>query len=176
VTVSIIDAVADVLPPSTEIMIDQENARVGAIAEQGEGVTLRQTAGPVRIYVRDTLGNLQQLIAWAKSFLPADASLTYTRPFPDDRLASDFSEGEFVKLTSHPSIIDPVEAGEKDRTVLEINSHTVPHADEGANDVGSWSVHDGTLIWEVGPGPPEAEEWTVRTRLSAWQSIKRDYL
>ncbi|QCC57192.1 hypothetical protein [Natrinema thermotolerans] len=176
VTVSVIDAVADVLPPTSEILIDQQNARVGKIVDQGEGVTLRQTAGPVRIYVRDTVGNLSQLLAWVKSFLPADSSLTYSRPFPDGKAASDFAEDEFVRLSSHPTIVGPIEASEQDRTILSIGDATVPHADDGGIDVGAWSLLDGTLIWEVGPDPPDATDWSVRTRLSAWQSIEHEYL
>ena len=176
VTVSVVDAVDGVLPPSAEILIDQRSARVGKIVDNGEGVTLRQTAGEVRIYVRDTLGRIARVLAWARSFLPSDMSVSYRQPFPDDRQASDYDTDEFVRLTDHPAIIAPIEASDDDRTLLEIGDEYVPHADDGANAVGAWSLLDGTLIYEVGPDPPDADEWEVTTRLSTWQSIRHRHL
>lgn len=176
VRLTLVDAVEEVLPPTAEVLIDQENARVGKMSAAGEGVVLRQTEGPVRVYVRDSLGRLDQLLAWVRSYLPSDTSLTYRSSFPDGKLASEFEEDEFVRLTSHPSIIGPMEDADTDRTVVSINDHVVPHADNGGNDIGSWSVLDGTVIYEVGKDPPDAEEYEIRTRLSAWQSIKHEHL
>lgn len=175
-TVTLVDIVDAVLPPSAEVLIDQQNARVGKIADAGEGVTLRQTTGPVRVYIRDTLGRLAQLLAWAKSFLPSDASLTYRRPFPDGKSATDFDPDEFVRLTSHPSIVSPIEAADEGRTILSVGGDEAPHSDDGGNSIGSWSLLDGTLIYEVGDDPPDADEWEVTTRLSAWQSFQHERL
>lgn len=172
VTVTVLDIVEAVLPPTTEILVDQVEARVGTVADEGEGVTLRQVGGPVRIYIRDTLGRLQQLLAWAKSFFPEDSSLTYQREFPNGNKASDYSEDEFVRLSSHPAIINPIEKSGPERTVFTINSTEIPHIDNGGDEGGAWDVLDGTLVYEVGPNPPASSEWAVTTRLSAWQAFR----
>lgn len=172
VTLALLDVAENVLPPTTDVLVDQENARVGTIADAGEGVTLRQVEGPVRIYIRDTLGRLTQLLAWARSFLPEDSSLTYRRTFPNGNQASDYEPNEFVRLTSHPAIVDPIREADADRTVFEINSTEIPHIDDGASEAGAWTLLDDTLIYEVGENPPAEDEWQVTTRLSAWQAFR----
>lgn len=173
VTVTVLDIVEEVLPPSTDILVDQEATRVGDITSIGEGVTLEQTAGTVRIYIRDTLGKLAQLLAWVKSIVPSDASLTYRRPLPDDTKASEYEEDEFVRLTSHPAIVGPIEEADPDRTILMIGNTKIPHVDAADNEAGAWALLDGTLVYEVGSNPPAVSEWDVTTRLSAWQAWRQ---
>ena len=167
VRVRVLDLLDDVLPPTSEILVDQRSTRVGTVAEVGEGVTLRQSGGEVRVYIRDSRGNLAQLLAWAKSFIPSDESITYRRPFPNGRSADEYAEDEFVRLTSSPPITETIRNAGPDRTVFEIDGTTIPHESEGSNDRGAWLLIDNELVYEAGPDPPPGEEWQVITRLSA---------
>lgn len=173
VSVSIIDAVEDVLPTTTEMLVDQEETRVGEIVSAGETVELLQQPGTVNVYLRDSKSKLAKLLSWVSSLLVSDESLTYRRTFPDGNMASDFDEGQFLTLTEHPAIIDPVEASDPDDTILEVGSTQIPHESRGASEAGLWSILDGSMIYEVGPNPPASEEWQVTTRLSGWQKYRQ---
>ncbi|MFC6720894.1 hypothetical protein ACFQGT_00410 [Natrialbaceae archaeon GCM10025810] len=172
-SIRILDIVDEVLPPSTEILVDQDATRVGKIAEADEAVTLRPETGEVRVYIRDSLGMLTQILAWARSFLPGDTSLTFRRTFPDGNQASDYEVGEYVKLTEHPAIVNSVEDSGQDRTVFTIGDTQIPHVDEGeTTEAGAWDLVGDGLVYEVGENPPAEEEWEVRTDLSLLQSIR----
>ncbi|ELY68838.1 hypothetical protein [Natrinema versiforme] len=171
VSVAVLDTVDAVLPTTAEILIDQSEARVGEIADGGESVVLNQEPGTVSIYVRDTRGRIAQLLAWAKSFLPEDTSLTYMREL--EQPASEYETDSFVRLSSHPAIVEPVRESNGDRTVLTIGNTEIPHGDgDTDSEAGVWNLLDDALVYEAGENPPAATEWTIETRLSAWQAFR----
>lgn len=164
IQVSVLDLVDEVLPPTTEMLTDVDGARVGQMAEPGEGVTLAAdtaTAGTIRVYLRDSISRLDQLLSWALSLLPSNTEVTYARTFPGDTKASDYSEGEFVTLTEHPSIVEPLEDSDPKEVRLVIGNTTIPHESEGANGAGAWSVFDSSVIYEAGSDPPASGEYEI---------------
>lgn len=171
VTVSVIDSVDNVLPTTTEVLVDQEGVRTGSISEPDEDISLRQESGEVSIYLRDSRSKLEELLAWVLGWIPRDESLTYRRTFPDGNLASDYDQGEFVRLTSHPAIVDPIRESVHESTVLKVGNTEIPHSEQGSSEAGVWSNLDDSLIYEVGPNPPASDQWSVTTKLAAWQTI-----
>jgi hypothetical protein len=168
IRIRVIDIVDDVLPSTTELLVDAAGTRVGTISEPSEGVSLpADTTGTVRVYLRDSRGQFAQLLAWANSFLSFDEPITFRREFPDGKQASDYSEGEFVRLTRHPSIIGPVEDQGPEATVLTIGNTDIPHEEEGGDEAGAWALFDGSMVYEPGPNPPAASEYEVRVGVGA---------
>jgi len=171
-SIRVLDLVDDVLPKTTEILVDQRSTRVGAIADIDDSVHLRPEEGEIRVYVRDSIGRLSRLLAWARSNLPGDTSLEFNREFPDGKLASEFNGNEFVRLTDHPAIVNPVLESGSSRTAFYIGDEQVPHIDDGADELGAWDIVGDELIYEVGENPPAESEWSVATQLSFIQSIR----
>jgi len=164
-TIRVLDVVDQVLPTTAEIMVDVEDARVGEIAEPSEGVTLpASTSGAISIYLRDSRGRLDRLLAWASGVVGDDETIKYARELPEK--ASKYTEGQFVKLTEHPALVAPVEEAGAAGTVLKIGNTEVPHNDDDeATEVGSYGVFDDALVYEVGASPPASKQWTLQTRL-----------
>lgn len=172
VHIRVLDVVDEVLPPSTELLVDAEETRVGEIADPSEGVTLQDgTEGTVRIYLRDSLGAFTRLLAWARSLMNRDDELVYSRAFPDGRNASDYDEGQFVRLTEHPAVVEPA-ADAPDEVIMTIGNTYIPNEDEGASDAGAWAIFDDALIYEVGPDPPAVNEYEIRMR-AGWLDRRR---
>ena len=164
IQVSVLDLVDEVLPPTTEMLTDVDGARVGQMADPGEGVTLAAdtaTAGTIRVYLRDSISRLDQLLSWALSLLPTNTEVTYSRTFPNGTKASDYSEGEFVTLTEHPSIVEPLQDSDPKEVRLVIGNTTIPHESEGSNGAGAWSVFDNSVIYEAGSDPPASGEYEI---------------
>lgn len=172
--VSVLDIVDEVLPQTTDLIVDVDGARTGEFAEPGVGTTIAAEAaakGPIRVYLRDSVGKLAQLLAWARGALPGSADVTYTRTFPDGTKASDYSEGEFVRLTEHPSIVEPVVENDPKETKLVVGSTRIPHEGDGVDGVGAWSVFSDSLIYEVGPDPPAASDYEITIGLGIIEQI-----
>ena len=166
--VSILDLVDEVLPTSTELIVDVSGTRTGEIADPATGVTIgadRVTDATVEVYLRDSLGKVAQLLAWARGLLPGGSKVTYSRSFPDDTVASDYSEGEFVTLTEHPAILEPIEEGDPKEVELVIGSTVIPHESEGTNGAGAWSTFDGGIIYKAGSDPPASGDYTITVGL-----------
>lgn len=164
VSVRVLDIVDEVLPTTTDILVDAEDVRVGEVADPAEGVTLPQsTTGEVTIYLQDARGKLQKLWAWLRSLVGGDAGIDFKRKLP--KPAAEYAEGDFVKLSSHNSLVQPVEAAPDD-VRLRIGSTTIPHesAEETA-EVGSFGVFDGDLVYVVGSSPPNSADWRLETNL-----------
>lgn len=171
-TVRVLDLVDAVLPDTTEVLVDQDATRVGEITDPNEPVILQDEPGEVRIYIRDSIGVLAQLLAWARSLFSSDSSLAFSRTFPDDKDAADFEESQFVTLTEHPAIVEPVVESGPERTVFEIGTEPVPHVDEGTNELGGWDIVGDALIYDVGENPPSMSEWTITTQLNFVQALR----
>lgn len=164
VHVRVLDVVDEVLPPSTELLVDVEETRAGEIADPSEGVTLADgTEGTVRIYLRDSMGALARLFAWARSLFSRDDELVFRRSFPDNRNASDYDEEQFVRLTRHPAVVEPASEAPEE-VIMTIGNTYIPHEDEGGNDAGAWAIFDDALIYEVGPDSPAVDEYEIRMR------------
>lgn len=167
-SIRVLNVVDEVLPPTTDLFVDARETRVGEIASPDEGVLLPETTdGEIRIYLEDTIGNLAQLFAWIRSLLPTqgDMAVEYKRELPQN--ASEYEEGEFVRMTELPGIVDAVAAGETHETILQVGNTQIPHdEDTGENDErGSYRVFDEALVYVAGSNPPAASEWTIRTQL-----------
>lgn len=169
--VRVLDAVDNVLPQTAEILVDAEESRVGEISSPSDGVILPGgTTGTVSVYLRDSRGNLSRLLAWAKGAFSPDETIEYSGTLP--KKANKYSEGQFIKLSEHPAVIGPVEEHGHEKTAVNIGPATIPHQDTESSDAGSYGVFDGALVYEVGPAPPESDEWQMRTRLGrveAWR-------
>ncbi len=147
IRIRVIDIIDDVLPPTTELLVDAQETRVGSITKPSGGVSLpAETTGTVRVYLRDSRGRLAELLSWAKSFLAFDEPITFRREFPDGKQASDYSEGEFIRLTEHPSIIGPVEDQGPGRDDADGRQHGDPARGRGrrrSRRVGAVRRRDG---------------------------------
>lgn len=168
IQVSVLDIVDEVLPSTTDLLVDVEGTRTGEITDPGVGTTIAAedvSPGTVRVYLRDSLGKLAQILAWARGLLPGSAEVTYSRTFPDDTKASDYDEGEFVTLTEHPSIVTPVEEGDPEETRLVIGNTIIPNESTGGNGSGAWSVFSDSVIYEAGSDPPASGEYTITVGL-----------
>ena len=153
--------VQGVLPASTDVMADIDGGRVGETATAGETMTLAPSTGQLTVYLRDSRSRIARILAWARGLL-SDESLSYDgRELQQP--ASEYVENEFVRLSSHSAIVNPI-IEDISATALTIGDTPIPHADD-ANDAGGWDIVGGTLIYEVGPDPPDATSWTVETRL-----------
>jgi len=163
--VRVLDVVDQVLPPTTEIMVDAEEARVGEIGDPSEGVILDpQTTGAVSVYLRDSRGRLGRLLAWAKGALDTDEEIVYAREL--DQPVSELDQGQFVTLSAHPALVEPVRTAGPDGTELRIGSTEIPHnGEDDTGEIGSYGVFDGSLIYEVGANPPASAQWELQTRL-----------
>jgi len=163
--VRVLDVIDQVLPPTTEILVDADEARVGEIGDPSEGIVLDpETRGAVSVYLRDSRGRLDRLIAWAKGALDTNEEIVYAREL--DQPVSELEQGQFVTLSSHPALVEPVREAGPDGTELQIGSTEIPHnsADE-TGEIGSYGVFDGSLIYEVGSNPPASAQWELQTRL-----------
>lgn len=170
-SIRVLDIVDSALPPTTDLLIDQEGMRVGGIGSADERLDMQPEAGEVRIYVRDSVSNLTRLLAWAKSFADIDDSIAFSRTLPNGNQASDYSEETIIRMTEHPAIVDAIKDAGPNATRLTINSTTIPHVDDGASEPGAWDILGDAFIYEVGANPPAASEWTVETRLSFTQQL-----
>lgn len=174
ITIRVLDVIDDVLPPSTEIMVDADEARVGEIGDPSEGVTMpAETTGTVSIYLRDSMGKLDRLLAWAKG-IGGDEEITFAREL--DQKASKYDEGKFITLTEHPALVEPVRESGPSETVLTVGNTVIPHQDDGASEAGSYGVFEDSLIYELGPNPPASAAWELQTRLGTLAAIRTKYL
>lgn len=172
IAIRVLDIVSDVLPTSTEILVDAASTRVGQIADPEEGVIIpKSTSGTVKIYLRDSESRLSKLLAWARGLVASDDEVEFTRTLSQP--AADFTEGTFVKLSGHPALVEPVKATNPARSRLTIGSTDIPHSDEDAtSEAGAYGVFDGSLVYEVGPNPPNSDEWALRTRLGLLAEVE----
>jgi hypothetical protein len=130
-SVRVLDIVDEVLPTGTEILVDAAGTRVGKVAEPGAGVTLsKEVRGEVTVYLQGSKGLLERLLAWIRSFVGGDAGVTFARQLP--KPAAEYDAGTIVDLSSHPSLVAPVEAGAPDEIRLRIGSSTIPHESESS--------------------------------------------
>jgi len=171
-SVTVVDQVAGVLPPETELYIDAAGTRVGKVADVGEEVVLRSLTGTMEVYLRTSKDYLARLLAWVRSLIPGDDSISWKREFPDGKKASDYSEGQFVSLSRHPSIVNPIAESGADATTLTIGNTTIPHGDsDTTGEAGIWDIVSDSLIYEVGSNPPVASGWKIVTRLGPIQQF-----
>jgi hypothetical protein len=170
-SIRVLDIVDDALPPTTELLIDQEGTRVGGIGSADERLDMQPESGKVRIYVRDSVSNFSRLLAWVRSFAEFDESIAFSRTLPADNQASDYDEETIIRLTEHPAIVEAIKSSGPEATRLTINSTEIPHVDDGPSEPGAWDILGDSFIYEVGPNPPAASEWTVETRLSYTQQL-----
>lgn len=170
-SIRVLDIVDDALPPTTDLLIDQEGTRVGGIGSADERLEMQPETGEVRIYVRDSISNLSRLLAWARSLGDFDESIAFSRTLPADNQASDYSTETIIRLTEHPAIVNAIRDAGPEATRLTIGSTELPHVDDGATEPGAWDILGDALVYEVGENPPAASEWTVKTRLSFTQQL-----
>lgn len=162
----VLDLVDDVLPPTTELLVDQDGTRVGSVSDATERTDIQPDSGEVRIYVRDSLGNLTRLLAWVSSFLNVDDELRWERTLPNGNRASDYDEGDIIRLTEHPAIVTPVDEAGHRSTRLTIGETEIPHHDEnGSDEPGEWDILGDAIVYEPGSNPPASSEWSIETRL-----------
>lgn len=176
VSIRLLDIVDNVLPPTTEVLVDADSARVGEIVNAGDGVTLgSDTFGPVSIYLRDSRSRVDRILAWAGSFVDPEDEITYHREFPDGKQANEYDDGQFVTLTEHPSIIGAVE-GSTERTRVIIGNTDIPHTDSDQNseEVGTWGIFDNQLVYEPGSNPPASSEIEIRMRIGRLEALLND--
>jgi|GEM_PF-3493721 len=165
VKLRVLDVVDEVLPPTTELLVDAAATRVGKIDEPSEGVVLKpDVTGEVSVYLRDSRGRLDRLLAWVRGALDRDETIVYARELPQEAAA--YAVGEFVTLSSHPALVEPVRESGADGTELRINATEIPHQEDADDsEVGSYGVFDDALIYEPGPNPPASAQWELETRL-----------
>lgn len=162
--ISALDLVDQVLPPEAELLVDVSGTRVGGVADPGEGVSVDDEAligEEVRVYLRGSIAIWWQILAWAAGQLPGETEVTYSREFPDGRQATDFDESEFVELSDHPGIVDPIRRVDHNEVLVEVGNTPIPHESEGSTGEGAWSLFDDALIYEVGRNPPAASEYHI---------------
>lgn len=170
-TIRVLNAVDDVLPTTTEILVDAESSRVGEIADASEGVTLpAETTGEISVYLRDSRSKLAQLLAWARGIADGDEQITYERDLPKE--AANYDAGQLITLSEHPALVEPVRESGADGTVLMVGNTEIPHTDDESSEVGSYGVFNGQLIYEIGPRPPAATSWSLETRLGTLARIR----
>ncbi|APX98685.1 hypothetical protein [Natronorubrum daqingense] len=171
-SIRIIDIVDEVLPPTTDVLVDQDGRRTGSVGDSDERVTIGSDAETVRIYLEDSIGRISKLLAWAQSHLPGDSSLTFERELPDD--ADSYDDGTTVDLTDNPVLVNSVDESGYDRTTLEIGETQIPNvsdADAESTTAGEWALEDDTLVYGVGEDAPSESVWTLRTQLSFTQAL-----
>lgn len=161
-SVRVIDVIDAVLPPTAEILVDADDTRVGEVTEPGEGVVLPGgTEGTIRIYLRDARSRLAALLAWVSGFLRTDEELVFKRELP--KPATEYSDSEFVRLTEHPAIVDPIADADSDEVILTVGNTQIPHADDrGSSEAGQWTTVDDALVYETGENPPASSSWEIR--------------
>jgi hypothetical protein len=174
ISVRVLDIVDQVLPTSTEILVDADGTRVGKVANPGDGVTLNEDVrGTVTVYLQDSRGVLARLLAYVKSLVGGDSGVTYARKLPQS--AADYDAGQLVELSSHPSLVDPVEADAPDEVRLRIGATTIPYeGSDTASEVGSYGVFDDALVYEVGASPPDSDQWKLETNLELLTQVMDD--
>ena len=175
--VSIVDTLESWLPDDTDVLVDTSGTRIGSVTSLDDSALVAAGEQEVSVYLRGAKGWLSQLLSYISQLNPAaDISVEFDeRTLPENKEATEFDEGKFVTLTEHPQIVSAVEMAGPSATRLHLNTTSIPHADEdNGSEVGSWDIIGGTqLIYEVGPNPPATDTWSLTTRLSRWQRLRR---
>jgi len=169
VSVSVMDTVRNVLPPETDVLIDADGVRRGSMAAPRDVVTLPPRVRTVTVYLQTARERLPRLLAWARGLLPTDAPIEISGELPQP--ASEYDSGHVVTLSSHQSLVGPIEDSGPDATAVSIGGGDVPHGDVTGGDLGVWDVTDGEVVHKIGAQPPTAAEWSVVTRLGPIQRL-----
>jgi len=163
--VRVLDVVSEVLPPTTKLLVDNDDAREGELTDPGAGVVLKPgTSETVAVYLQDAKGRLDRLLAWARGAIDRDETIVYAREL--DQPATDYDEGKLVTLSAHSALVEPVAEAGAHGTTLHLGQTAVPHqSQDGTGEVGSYGVFDDALVYEVGSNPPDSTNWELETRL-----------
>lgn len=173
--VHVADLNDDVLPHTADIHVDADGARRRTAYGPRDGAMVPPDSSTATVYVEDSMGSVRELTAWARGVMAGAADVRYEFTLPQP--ASSYA-GEELTLTKNPAIVEPVEYGGYEDTIVTVGDVSIPHRREDESSTGAYYLSNGALILRVGEGAPENDTVAIRLdagRLAtAWDNANRD--